>query len=168
MNAGAYGSEMRDVVERATVTGADGARVGGPEQLGMAYRRSNVAAGEVVSQVVLRLRPADPAEIKATIRDMQNRRREAQPSKVRTFGSVWKNPEPDRTAGRLLEECGLKGFAVGGARVSPVHANFIENAGEATSADVIAVMVESRRRVRERFDVELEHEVQFLGAIGLP
>jgi UDP-N-acetylenolpyruvoylglucosamine reductase len=167
MNAGAYGSEMRDVVESATVTGADGDRVGGPEQLEMTYRRSNVAAGEVVSQVVLKLADADPVAIKATIREMQNRRREAQPSKVRTFGSVWKNPEPDRTAGRLLEECGMKGFQVGGARVSPVHANFIENVDAATSADVLGVMTESRDRVRARFGLELEHEVQFLGDIAL-
>ena len=167
MNAGAYGSEMRDVVESATVTGADGDRVGGPEQLEMTYRRSNVAAGEVVSQVVFKLADADPVAIKATIREMQNRRREAQPSKVRTFGSVWKNPEPDRTAGRLLEECGMKGFQVGGARVSPVHANFIENVDAATSADVLGVMTESRDRVRARFGLELEHEVQFLGEIAL-
>ena len=97
---------------------------------------------------------------------MQRRRREAQPAKVRTFGSVWKNPGGERTAGRLLEECGLKGYAVGGARISPVHANFIENHDGARSADVIALMREARRRARER-GVELEHEVQMLGPIGL-
>ncbi len=116
---------------------------------------------------MLRLTPADPAAIKATIRQMQDRRREAQPSKVRTFGSVWKNPEPERTAGMLLEECGMKGVQVGGARVSPVHANFIENVGSATSADVLAVMEQSRRCVHERFGLTLEHEVQFLGDIAL-
>ena len=168
MNAGAYGTEMRDVLERATVVGAGGGRTGTAAQLEMTYRHSNVTAGEVVSAVELRLAPADPAAIKATIREMQDRRREAQPAKVRTFGSVWKNPDPERTAGRLLEECGAKGLQVGGARVSPVHANFIENTGGATSADVIGVMAESRRRVRERFGIELEHEVQFLGDIALP
>ncbi len=168
MNAGAYGTEMRDVLERATVVGAAGGRTGTAAQLEMTYRHSNVTAGEVVSAVELRLAPADPAAIKATIREMQDRRREAQPAKVRTFGSVWKNPDPERTAGRLLEECGAKGLQVGGARVSPVHANFIENTGGATSADVIGVMAESRRRVRQRFGIELEHEVQFLGDIALP
>ncbi len=168
MNAGAYGSELRDVLAHATVTSASGSRVATPDQLGMTYRRSNVVPGEVVSHVVLELTEADPAVIKATIREMQGRRREAQPAKVRTFGSVWKNPDPERTAGRLLEECGMKGVGVGGARVSPVHANFIENTGGATSADVIAVMAESRRRVRVRFGIELEHEVQMLGDIGLP
>jgi UDP-N-acetylenolpyruvoylglucosamine reductase len=168
MNAGAYGGELRDVLESAVVVSAGGVREGGPAELGMTYRRSNVAAGEVVSAVRLRLRPAPGAEIAATIRDMQKRRRDAQPAKVRTFGSVWKNPDPDRTAGRLLEECGMKGFQVGGARISPVHANFIENAGGATSAEVIALMAEARRRVREGYGLELEHEVQFLGDIDLP
>ena len=107
---------------------------------GMRYRRSDVAPGEVVAEAVLELRPDDPDRIRRTVSDMQRRRREAQPAKVRTFGSVWKNPDPERTAGRLLEECGLKGYAVGGARISPVHANFIENHDGARSADVIALM----------------------------
>ena len=166
MNAGADGSEIRDVLAEALVIGAAGERRGGPDDLGMRYRRSEVAAGEVVAEVVLHLRPDDPDRIRATVADMQRRRRDAQPAKVRTFGSVWKNPDPERTAGRLLEECGLKGYAVGGARISPVHANFIENHDGARSADVIALMREARRRARER-GVELEHEVQMLGPIGL-
>jgi UDP-N-acetylmuramate dehydrogenase len=115
---------------------------------------------------VLELRPDDPDRIRRTVSDMQRRRREAQPAKVRTFGSVWKNPDPERTAGRLLEEYGLKGYAVGGARISPVHANFIENHDGARSADVIALMREARRRAAEH-GVQLEHEVQMLGPIGL-
>ena len=133
----------------------------------MRYRHSNLEPGEVVAEVALRLRPDDPGRIRATVADMQRRRREAQPAKVRTFGSVWKNPDGDLRPGRLLEECGLKGFVSGGARISPVHANFIENTGGARSADVIALMREARRRARERYGVELEHEVQMLGPIGL-
>jgi UDP-N-acetylmuramate dehydrogenase len=167
MNAGAYGGEMRDVLERAVVVGAGGGRAGGPDELGMRYRHSDVGPREVVAEVVLALRPDEPARIRATVADMQRRRREAQPAKVRTFGSVWKNPGGELSAGCMLEECGLKGFAAGGARISPVHANFIENMGGARSADVIALMREARRRARERFGVELEHEVQMLGAIGL-
>jgi UDP-N-acetylmuramate dehydrogenase len=166
MNAGAYGGEIRDVLADALVIGPSGQRRGGPEELGMSYRRSEIAAGEVVAEAVLDLRPGDPERIRATVSDMQRRRRDAQPAKVRTFGSVWKNPGPERTAGRLLEECGLKGHAVGGARISPVHANFIENHDGARSSDVIALMREARRRARER-GVELEHEVQMLGRIGL-
>jgi UDP-N-acetylmuramate dehydrogenase len=167
MNAGAYGGELRDVLDRAVVVGAGGERAGGPDELGMGYRHSNVGPREVVAEAVLRLRPDEPERIRATVADMQRRRREAQPAKVRTFGSVWKNPRGDLSAGRMLEECGLKGFAAGGARISPVHANFIENTGDARSADVIALMQEARRRARDRFGVELEHEVQMLGPIGL-
>jgi UDP-N-acetylmuramate dehydrogenase len=166
MNAGAYGGEMRDVLADALVIGPAGRRRGGPDDLGMTYRRSAVAAGEVVAEVVLDLRPDEPERIRRTVADMQRRRREAQPAKVRTFGSVWKNPDPERTAGRLLEECGLKGYAVGGARISPVHANFIENHDGARSSDVIALMREARRRARAH-GVELEHEVQMLGPIEL-
>ena len=87
---------------------------------------------------------------------------------MRTFGSVWKNPSEQLGAGRLLERSGLKGYQIGGARISPVHANFIENVnGQASSADVIALMVEARRRARQE-GVELEHEVQMLGPIALP
>jgi UDP-N-acetylmuramate dehydrogenase len=167
MNAGAYGGEMRDVLDEALVVGAGGARRGGAEALEMTYRRSNVARGEVVAEVVLRLVPGDPAAIRETVADMQRRRREAQPAKVRTFGSVWKNPDGELSAGRMLEACGLKGFAVGGARISPVHANFIENTGGARSADVVALMREARRRAHEQFGVDLEHEVQMLGPIGV-
>jgi UDP-N-acetylmuramate dehydrogenase len=168
MNAGAYGGELRDVLAEAVVVGAAGERRGGPDELEMRYRHSNVGAGEVVAEAVLRLRPDDPERIRATVADMQRRRREAQPAKVRTFGSVWKNPEGALGAGQMLEACGLKGFTLGGARISPVHANFIENVdGQATSADVIALMAEARRRAREE-GVELEHEVQMLGPIELP
>lgn len=166
MNAGAYGDEIRDVLAEALVIGPAGRRRGGPDDLGMTYRRSEIAPGEVVAEAVLELRPDDAARIRETVAGMQRRRREAQPAKVRTFGSVWKNPGGERTAGRLLEECGLKGYVVGGARISPVHANFIENHDGARSSDVIALMREARRRARER-DVELEHEVQMLGPIGL-
>jgi UDP-N-acetylenolpyruvoylglucosamine reductase len=168
MNAGAYGGELRDVLEAAVVVGASGERRGGPALFDMTYRHSNLAPGEVVAEAVLRLRRDDPGVIRATVADLQRRRRDAQPAKVRTFGSVWKNPEGDRSAGQLLEECGLKGFVSGGARISPVHANFIENVGGARSSDVVALMVEARRRARDRFGIELEHEVQMLGPIGLP
>jgi UDP-N-acetylmuramate dehydrogenase len=167
MNAGAYG-ELRDVLEAAVVVGASGERRGGPALLDMRYRHSNLEPGEVVAEAILRLRRDDPGRIRATVADMQRRRREAQPAKVRTFGSVWKNPSQELTAGRLLEECGLKGFVSGGARISPVHANFIENVGGARSADVVALMAEARRRAHDRFGVELEHEVQMLGPIALP
>ena len=101
-------------------------------------------------------------EIKATIGELQARRKAAQPTNKRTFGSVFKNPDHDLTAGRMLEACGLKGHRIGGAQISPMHANFIENAGDARSEDAVALMIEARRRAFEQYGVELEHEVRFL------
>jgi UDP-N-acetylenolpyruvoylglucosamine reductase len=168
MNAGAYGGEMRDLLAEALVLDGEGERREDADGLQMRYRNSNVTAQEVVASARLALRPDDPDTIAGTVRDMQRRRKEAQPSGVRTFGSVWKNPSAELTAGRLLESCGLKGHRIGGARISPVHANFIENVDGASSADVIALMVESRRRAHEQRGIGLEHEVQMLGPIWLP
>jgi UDP-N-acetylmuramate dehydrogenase len=168
MNAGAYGSELRDVLLDAVVVSATGTRQGGPAELEMTYRHSNVARGEVVAAATLRLQPAPSEEIRARVRALQARRSAAQPRKARTFGSVFKNPDEGPGAGQLLEACELKGFRIGGAQISTVHANFIENAGDATSADVAALIGEARRRARERFGVELEHEVELLGSIAIP
>jgi UDP-N-acetylmuramate dehydrogenase len=168
MNAGAYGSEVRDVLRHAVVVSAAGTRTADASGLAMRYRGSNITAGEVVARATLRLRVGDAAVIRATVRGMQGRRSAAQPRKVRTFGSVFKNPSGERTSGQLLEACGLKGYAVGGARISPKHANFIENTGAATSADVVALMVEARRRCYARFGITLEHEVELVGDISIP
>jgi UDP-N-acetylenolpyruvoylglucosamine reductase len=167
MNAGAYGSDWRAVLERALVVTADGTGWRGPDELGLQYRRSGLRAGEVVARAEFRLTPRPEPEIRATIADLQARRKAAQPTNKRTFGSVFKNPDHELTAGRMLEACGLKGHRLGGAVISPRHANFIENAGGARSADAVALMAEARRRAREQFGVELEHEVQFLGEISL-
>lgn len=167
MNAGAHGGEMRDVLVEATVVRPGGSRHADVEGLDLSYRHSNVMPGEVVAAAELRLHPDDSGAVRARVAAMQAQRKATQPAKVRTFGSVWKNPSPELGAGRLLEELGLKGYEVGGARISPVHANFIENTGGATSADVIALMAEARRRAREERGVELQHEVQMVGPIAL-
>src|SRR5918911_893804 len=103
---------------------------------------------------------------------MRAQRREAQPSGIKTFGSTFKNPDDPRAEGRsagvLLDQAGCRGLQVGGARFSEKHANFVENVGDATTADVIALMAEGRRRVRERFGVTLEPEVQTLGPVAWP
>jgi UDP-N-acetylmuramate dehydrogenase len=168
MNAGAYGGDIAGVLDRALVVSADGADWLTPAELGLSYRHSGLRHGQVVARAELRLarRPVD--EIKATVADMQARRKAAQPTNKRTFGSVFKNPAHELSAGRMLEACGLRGFVIGGAQISPRHANFIENAGGATSADAIALMAEARRRAREQYGVTLEHEVEFLGALELP
>ena len=165
MNAGAYGSDWSDVLVRALVVSAEGAGWLGPEELGLSYRHSRLSPGEVVARVEYRLEARPPEEIKALVADLVARRKDTQPTNKRTFGSVFKNPPGDLGAGALLERCGLKGHRIGGAQISSKHANFIENAGGATSADCIALMVEARRRAREQFDVELEREVVFLGGL---
>jgi UDP-N-acetylmuramate dehydrogenase len=168
MNAGAYGSDWQAVLLDALVVDAAGARTVTPVELELGYRHSSLRPGEVVAQVRFRLTPRDPEEIKAEVSALLARRKATQPTTKRTFGSVFKNPEHELGAGRMLEECGLKGHRIGGAEISHRHANFIQNAGGATSADALALMAEARRRAHEQFGVELEHEVQFLGPLELP
>jgi UDP-N-acetylenolpyruvoylglucosamine reductase len=169
MNANAYGGDLSRVLEWVEVATPAGTERRRPEDLGFAYRRSNLGPREIVSRVSFALEPADPAGVKATLAEMRAQRRAAQPSGIKTFGSTFKNPEDaaaeGRSAGMLLDDAGCQGLQVGGARFSDKHANFVENPGGATTADVIALMAEGRRRVRERFGVVLEPEVQFLGEV---
>jgi UDP-N-acetylmuramate dehydrogenase len=168
MNAGAYGRDWSEVMAEAVVVDASGARTLTPEELKLSYRHSSLRPGQVVAEVRFRLEPRPPEEVKARVAELLGKRKTTQPTNKRTFGSVFKNPDEGAGAGRLIEECGLKAHRIGGAQISPRHANFIENPGGATSADCIALMVEARRCVHERFDVWLEHEVQFLGPLALP
>ncbi len=168
MNAGAYGSDWAAILGRALVVDAEGTRWLTPADLGLSYRRSGLRHGQVVARAEFRLAPKPTDEIKATIAELQALRKAAQPTNKRTFGSVFKNPEHELSAGRMLEACGLKGHRIGGAQISPRHANFIENADGARSGDAIALMVEARRRALEQYGVELEHEVELLGPLELP
>ena len=168
MNGGAYGGDFAGVLERALVATAAGSGWLTPAELGLAYRHSELRHGQVVVRAELRLRPRPPDEIKAEVRELNARRKEAQPTNRRTFGSVFKNPDHELSAGRMLEACGLRGYRLGGAQISPKHANFIENADGATTADALALMAEARRRAHEQFGVRLEHEVEFLGELELP
>jgi UDP-N-acetylmuramate dehydrogenase len=172
MNANAYGGQLAEVLEWVDVCTAAGSDRREPDALGFAYRSSNLGAAEVVARASFRLSPADPEQVKATLAGMRERRREAQPSGIKTFGSTFKNPEgpgvEGRTAGQLLEAAGCRGLRVGGARLSEKHANFVENEGTATTADVLELMAEGRRRVHERFGVLLEPEVQQLGELRWP
>jgi UDP-N-acetylmuramate dehydrogenase len=174
MNANAYGGELARTLEWASVCGPAGAERREPRDLGFAYRTSNLAPGEIVSRASFKLEPGDPAEIKEELAGMRTARREAQPSGIKTFGSTFTNPPKDapgvegRTAGQLLEAAGCRGLQVGGARLSEKHANFVENTGDATTADVLELMAEGRRRVHERFGVVLEPEVQVLGEVEWP
>ena len=168
MNAGAYGGDWSGILERALVVDGDGAEWRTANELGLSYRHSDLEQGQVVASVEFRLIPRPPSEIKAIVADLQAQRKAAQPTNKRTYGSVFKNPDHELSAGRMLEACGLKGHKIGGAQISPRHANFIENADDARSADAISLMAEARRRAWEQFGVELQHEVQFLGTVELP
>ncbi|HUH81057.1 MAG TPA: UDP-N-acetylmuramate dehydrogenase [Solirubrobacteraceae bacterium] len=172
MNANAYGGELARVLEWVEIAGPGGYERRSPDQLGFAYRSSALREGEVVAAASLLLRPAAVEDVKGTLQAMRRRRHEAQPQGIRTFGSTFKNPEDpragERTAGMLLDQAGCAGLAIGGARFAPKHANFIENTGLARTAEVVALMAEGRRRVLERFGVELEPEVHTLGAVRFP
>lgn len=168
MNAGAYGRDWNEILARALVVSAEGDEWRSPGELGLSYRHSELRPGEVVAAVEFQLESRPTAEIKATVADLVARRKDTQPTNKRTFGSVFKNPPGEIGAGRMLELCGLKRHRIGGAQISPKHANFIENVDRATSADCVALMVEARRRAHEEFGLVLEREVVFLGLPELP
>jgi len=172
MNANAYGGQLAEVLEWVDVCTAAGRDRRAPQALGFSYRSSNLGPGEVVARASFRLRPDEPVAIRARLEEMRGKRREAQPSGIKTFGSTFKNPEDERaggrSAGQLLEAAGCRGLRHGGARFSEVHANFVENEGAATTAEVLELMAEGRRRVHEQTGVVLEPEVQVLGEVRWP
>lgn len=168
MNAGAYGSDVNEVLVRALVATARGTKWRTPAELGLRYRRSDLRHGEVVAAAELQLVARPKEEIRSAVSELQAARKDAQPTNKRTFGSVFKNPEHDLTAGRMLDACGLRGHRIGGAQISPKHANFIENVGGARTDDALALIGEARRRAAEQFGVSLETEVQLLGPIEFP
>jgi UDP-N-acetylmuramate dehydrogenase len=172
MNANAYGGELARALDWVDVVSAAGTERRTPDQLGFSYRRSSLAPGQVVARASFALRRAASEDVKRTLADMRRRRKDAQPSGIKTFGSTFKNPDDPlaegRTAGQLLDAAGCRGLRVGGAGFSEKHANFVENLGGASTADVVALMAEGRRRVMERFGIELEPEVQPLGPVPLP
>jgi UDP-N-acetylenolpyruvoylglucosamine reductase len=172
MNANAYGGQLGRVLEWVDVCTPAGVERRRPDQLGFAYRRSNLGPEEVVSRASFALSEGDPEAIKEILAGMRGKRREAQPSGIKTFGSTFKNPDDPRaerrTSGQLLEAAGCRGLQVGGARFSEKHANFVENTGTATTADVLALIAEGRRRVHDHVGIVLEPEVQTLGEVEWP
>jgi UDP-N-acetylenolpyruvoylglucosamine reductase len=172
MNANAYGGELARTLQWVDVVTVNGTERRVPEQLGFAYRRSSLAPGEIVARARFQLTASEPDRVKATLADLRARRRAAQPSGIKTFGSTFKNPDDaraeGRSAGQLLDAAGCRGVRIGGAGFSQQHANFVENHGDATTAQVIAVMAEGRRRVQEQFGVTLQPEVQALGPVSFP
>ena len=163
MNAGAYGGEMKQVLSAVTAWfPGEGIRRLDAEELELGYRRSLFSRkrGAVLDAELL-LEPEDPEAIRAVMDDLSRRRREKQPLEFPSAGSTFKRPE-GHFAGGLIEQCGLKGFRVGGAQVSETHAGFVINAGGATCADVRELIGEIQRIVREQTGVELEPEVKMV------
>lgn len=164
MNAGAYDGEMKDVVKTVTAVAPTGeiSRFAGAD-LCFGYRHSVFQDnGYYICQVELTLLNGDHCDIHGKIHDYTLRRRSKQPLEMPSAGSTFKRP-PGHFAGTLIEQAGLKGLRHGGAQVSEKHAGFIVNAGGATAADVLDLIEEVRRRVWEKFGVELQPEVKIVG-----
>lgn len=165
MNAGAYGGEMKDIVESVNLVSRDGKvlRTVSGEEMDFSYRHSILQeTGEVAVSVVLRLSKGDAAEISETMRDLTKRRNEKQPVQYPSAGSFFKRPE-GFFAGKLIQDAGLKGLSVGGAQVSELHSGFIINKGDATATDIIDLMHLVQNTVFDKFGVKLEPEVRIIG-----
>jgi UDP-N-acetylmuramate dehydrogenase len=163
MNAGAYGWCMRDIIREVELADASGARWVPAEELEWGYRFCRLPQRSVVTAARIVLQPGDCNVVLECQRGLLRRRREKQPRSVRTFGSTFKNP-PGQHAGRLVEAAGLKGVRRGGAEISTVHGNFLVNLGEASTADVLALMAMMRQGVERMSGIALEPEVKLLGA----
>ena len=166
MNAGTYLGEFKDVTTEVHAVDEKGGRVVRDNAgCGFRYRHSDIPAGDVVFGARLRLPMRPRAEIEQAVRELRDRRKAREPHGVPNAGSIFKNP-PNDFAGRLIEACGLKGRRVGGAEVSPVHANWLVNAERATAKDFLALVEIVRAAVVERFGIRLELEVKVVGEEG--
>ena len=164
MNAGAYGGEIKDIVEIVNVVSADGRELKTlrPEDLDMSYRHSAIqTSGDVVVSVGLRLTKGEKAEIRGKMNELTAKRNEKQPVQYPSAGSFFKRP-PGHFAGKLVEDAGLKGISVGGAQVSPKHAGFVINAGGATPQDIIDLMHLVQNTVQDKTGIRLEPEVRII------
>ena len=164
MNAGAYDGEMKQVVEQVTVMSEQGEiLVLDGEDMEFGYRTSVIKSRPfVVLEVLMRLKPGNKEEISNKMEELSRRRQEKQPLEFASAGSTFKRPE-GHFAGKLIMDAGLRGYSIGGARVSEKHCGFIVNTGKATAADVAEVIGEVQERVKDKFGVALETEVIFLG-----
>ena len=165
MNAGAYGGEMKEVLQEARILDREGASVStvSAEDLDMGYRHTRLhESGEIVLEAKIELVPGDPEEIRKTMADLTARRNEKQPVTYPSAGSFFKRPE-GYFAGKLIQDAGLKGLSIGGAQVSQLHSGFIINTGGATATDILQLMQVVQARVLEEFGVELKPEVRIIG-----
>jgi len=166
INAGSYGGSIGDHVESFRLVGVDGSvREVHPRPTDFAYRGSVFVERGLILDAVIRLRPEDPAAIRARLDEIRARRRSSQPLKERSAGCIFKNP-PGESAGRLIDQLGFKGRQRGGAVVSEVHANFVVNRGGATAADILALTADIKEAVFRAHGVVLEEEVAIWIAAG--
>jgi UDP-N-acetylmuramate dehydrogenase len=174
MNAGCHGGDWAEVVEQVAVVDAEGdLRVLERSEIPFAYRRSGLE-GRIVVEATVALRPEDPARLGEELSELFRWRQQGTPFNQPCCGSVFQNPggpswkrqSGPRTAGQLIEAAGLKGFRIGGAEISPMHANYFVNTGEATAADVTALIAHARGVVEDQFGVRLETEVKLIGRTG--
>lgn len=163
MNAGAYGGEMKNVVETVTVVTNDGEiETLSQEECGFDYRASRFPDGSVIVETTLRLIEGEKERIGEKMRQSYKLRKENQPLEIPSAGSIFKNPEGE-SAGRLIEKAGLKGYRVGGAAVSARHANFIVNLGNAKAENVLALIEKIENTVSNKFGINLEREIKLVG-----
>lgn len=163
MNAGAYGGEMKDVLESAEIALPDGTLREAPaEELELSYRHSALeGSGALVTAATVKLTPAEPETIRARMRELMEKRRASQPLDMPSAGSTFKRPVGGYAAA-LIDQAGLKGFAIGGAQVSEKHAGFVINRGGATFDDVLRLMEHIQKTVLEKSGIRLEPEVRIL------
>lgn len=164
MNAGAYGGEMKDIIERVYVLDENGAQLElDRDALDLGYRHSCIPDKKyIVTKVVLELVPRDEAEIRSKMKELNEKRAEKQPLQYPSAGSTFKRPE-GYFAGKLIMDAGLRGYQVGGAQVSEKHCGFVINKGDATAADICQLMRDVADKVQAQFGVVLEPEVKMIG-----
>jgi UDP-N-acetylmuramate dehydrogenase len=163
MNAGCFGSEMKDIVEGVEIVDAKGKKgFLSNSDMGFDYRSSKLPEGAVIVRVHLALRKGDPKEIESEIKELREKRKKGAPIKKPSAGSIFKNPE-EGAAGKLIEEAGLKGESSGDAEISTEHANYIVNNGSATAADVLKLMAKIRDKVYSTKGIMLEPEIKVIG-----
>ena len=163
MNAGAWGREMSEVVQKIETVDAAGEVVSWDRsRLHFSYRTLSLPKGTVIAKVLVLLAQEEPSEVSRRIHEYLLRRRAGQPLDLPSAGSVFRNP-PNEVAGRLIEEAGLKGKRIGGARISPKHANFIVNEGGARAEDILALMWHVREKVLDHSGIDLEPEIRVIG-----
>lgn len=164
MNAGAYGGEMKDIIEKVYVLDENGVQLElDRDALDFGYRHSCIPKKKyIVTKVVLDLVPRDEAEIRSEMKELNEKRAEKQPLQYPSAGSTFKRPE-GYFAGKLIMDAGLRGYQVGGAQVSEKHCGFVINKGDATAADICQLMQDVSDKVQAQFGVVLEPEVKMIG-----